>query len=213
MKIDFNPKDFLRLFKIAASVASTKYITPILQNVKIVADKQGGAILMATNIETGIRVRMDAIVSESGEALLPVKTLRTILDSTKEKVLTLKKSQDGKILVYGASERHELCTQDPDTFPNVEEFDASDYFEVGANDMKMLIQRTIFAVDNKDGRPAMQGVCFENDGKKITAIASDGRQMAIQTIPRDHCGKPTIGKPGEDGTQRGLTVPTRMERI
>ena len=61
MKIDFNPKDFLRLFKLAAGVASTKYIRPILQNVKIVADPKDGVILMATDTEIGIRVRMDAI--------------------------------------------------------------------------------------------------------------------------------------------------------
>jgi DNA polymerase-3 subunit beta len=131
MKIDFTPKDFLRLFKIAASVASTKYITPILQNVKIVADKQDGAILMATNLEIGIRVRLDVNVSESGEALLPVKTLRTILDSTKEPTLTMERTQDGKVVVYGANERHELCTQDPDEFPNVEGFRRIGLFRVG----------------------------------------------------------------------------------
>ena len=213
MKIDFTPKDFLRLFKLAAGVASTKYITPILQNVKIVADKQNGAILMATNLEIGIRVRLDVHVSESGEALLPVKTLRTILDSTKESTLTMERTQDGKVVVYGANERHELCTQDPDAFPNVEEFDASDYFELGVDNAQTLLNRTIFAVDNKDGRPAMQGVCFEDDTKSIIAVATDGRRMAIQEIPRDHCEKPTIAKYDDKGNLQRLAVPTSALKL
>ena len=57
MKIDFNPKDFLRLFKLAASVASTKYITPILQNVKIAVDKQDSDECVAPGERTLRKVR------------------------------------------------------------------------------------------------------------------------------------------------------------
>ena len=89
MKIQFTPQDFLRLFKLAASAAAARDIKPILQNVKIVADKEVGTVLMATDTEIGIRVRLDADVLENGIALLPIKTLRTILDSTKEKILTM----------------------------------------------------------------------------------------------------------------------------
>jgi hypothetical protein len=34
----------------------------------------------------------------------------------------------------------------------------------------------------------MQGVCFEDDAKSIIAVATDGRRMVIQEIPKDHCG-------------------------
>jgi len=188
MKIDFTPKDFLRLFKLAAGVASTKYITPILQNVKIVADKQNGAILMATNLEIGIRVRLDVHVSESGEALLLVKTLRTILDFTKEPTLTMERTQDGKVVVYGANERHELCTQDPDEFPNAEEFDASDYFELGVDNVQTLLNRTIFAVDNKDGRPRH----LRNVRKRKNGIDRE-RQRARNRKNHNRCRVPGGG--------------------
>ena len=53
MKIQFTPKDFLRLFKLAASAAAARDIKPMLQHVKIVADRKVGAILMATDTEVG----------------------------------------------------------------------------------------------------------------------------------------------------------------
>ena len=74
MKIHFNPKEFLRQFKIAASVVSTKDIKPSLCSVKVVADKNDGVVLMATDSEVGIRIRVDADVSKNG---------RLVLESTK----------------------------------------------------------------------------------------------------------------------------------
>jgi len=50
MRIHFQPNDFLRLFKLAASAAAARDVKPILQNVKIVADKEVGTILMATDM-------------------------------------------------------------------------------------------------------------------------------------------------------------------
>ena len=247
MKIQFTPKDFLRLFKIAASAATARDIKPILQNVKIVADKEVGTILMATDTEIGIRVRLDVDVLENGIALLPIKTLRTILDSTKEKILTMESvmtdasasepiddSDDDSewesadeddddsyepvrytpqrrrtcsVVLFGEHERHELCTSNPDEFPNIEGFAAEAYHELEADDMKTLIQRTVFAIDKDNPRYALGGVCFEDDHQNVVAVATDGRRLAVQTT--DRCtihGKPTIGKsfkkPLDDGTEQ-----------
>jgi len=239
MKIQFTPKDFLRLFKLAASAATARDIKPMLQHVKIVADKEAGTILMATDAEIGIRIRLDVDVLEDGTALLPIKTLRTILDSTKEKILTMEsvmlspdiddvsesESTDDdedeyvrytpprrhscSVVLYGQHERHELCTADPGEFPNVEEFTAEAYHELETDDMKTLIQRTVFAIDKDNPRYALGGVCFEGEEGHdvITAVATCGRRMAVQTT--DRCfieGKPTIGsihkKTLADGTEQ-----------
>ena len=89
MQIHFNPKDFSSKFKLAASVAAARDIKPILQNVKIKADKNIGAILQATDMEIGIRIRVDCDVTTDGEAILPTKRLTPILDLTGEDRLTI----------------------------------------------------------------------------------------------------------------------------
>ena len=89
MQIHFNPKDFSSKFKLAASVAAARDIKPILQNVKIKADKGIGAILQATDMEIGIRIRVDCDVATDGEAILPTKRLAPILDLTGEDRLTI----------------------------------------------------------------------------------------------------------------------------
>ena len=239
MKIHFTPKDFLRLFKLAASAAMARDIKPILQNVKIIADTRYGAILTATDTTIGIRIRVDVDVSENGSALLPIKTLCTILNSTTEKILTMESvmtvhdtggtvegesdnvndddddyvpytpqgQRSCSVVLYGQHERHELCTIDPDEFPNIEEFTAEAYHELEADDMTTLIQRTVFALDKDNLKYALGGVCFEEDHQNVTAVATDGRRLAVQTT--DRCmitGKPAIGtsrkKSFDDGTEQ-----------
>jgi DNA polymerase-3 subunit beta len=178
MKIHFNPKDFLRKFKIASTIALGKDVKPILQNVKIVADKKIGAVLMATDTTTGIRIRVDADVSVDGEALLPAKRFLKILETAKER-LTLESTETG-IAVTGERNQWAFHAVSPDEFPNVDEFSETAYHEIPAKTLCEVIERTMFATDKENPRYSLAGVCFESDGDKITAVSTCGRRLATQ---------------------------------
>jgi len=124
MKIHFNPKDFLRQFKIAASVATVKDVKPALCNVKIVADEKDGVVLMATDTEIGIRIRVDADVSKNGTALLHPKQFKQILESFKDGQLVLETTKTGITITreYDVNEQWALDTPSPDDFPDVADF-------------------------------------------------------------------------------------------
>jgi DNA polymerase-3 subunit beta len=180
MKIHFNPKDFLRQFKIAASIAMGKDVNPAHRNVKIIADKNDGVVLMATDTEFGIRCHVDAVVSKNGEALLPPKQFRQILESAKDGRLTLGSTKNGIIVTGKHDEQWGLDTQSPDEFPDVAEFAETAYHEIPAKVLSEMIRRTIFAIDTEDLRYALGGVCFEHNGSCVTAVATDGRRLAAQ---------------------------------
>jgi len=179
MKIHFSPKDFSSKFKLAASVAAARDIKPILQNVKIKADKKVGAILQATDTEIGIRIRVDCDVTTNGESILPTKRLMQILDLTGEEQLTIE-STENNAAVSGENEKYDLNTQPPDEFPNVEEFNESAYHEIPAKALKEMIRRTIFAIDTENIRYALGGIYFEMVEDNISVVATDGRRLAWQ---------------------------------
>ena len=180
MKIHFNPKDFSPMFRLAASVANSKDYMPILQNVKIIADKQIGVILQATDTEVGIRIRIDCDVSKEGEAILPKDRLLKVLDLTKSERLTLEYSE-GKIVVDGEDKEHyKLDTMLSDEFPYIEEFGATAYHEIPAKALQEVIQRTIFAVDCENIKYALGGVSFEMTSQVISTVGTDGRRLAWQ---------------------------------
>jgi DNA polymerase-3 subunit beta len=179
MKIQFDPKDFSPKFKLAASVAAARDIKPILQNVKIKADKKIGIILQATDTELGIRIQFGCDVVNNGEAVLPTKRLTQILDLTGEEQLTIE-STDSNTIVGGENEHYDLNTQSPDEFPNVEEFNESAYHNIPAKALKEMIRRTTFATDMENVRYALGGVYFEMVEDNISVVATDGRRLAWQ---------------------------------
>jgi DNA polymerase III sliding clamp (beta) subunit (PCNA family) len=105
MKIHINPKNFSPKFRLAASVTNGRDYKPILQNIKITADKQHGVVLQATDTEVGIRIRVDCDVAKNGVAILPKERLLKVFDLTKEEMLTLEFVED-KIVVNGEDKEH-----------------------------------------------------------------------------------------------------------
>ena len=143
MKVHFNPKDFLRQFRIVASVAPNRDTKPVLCNIKIVSDKRDGVVLVATDTKVGIRCRVDADVSANGEALLPLKPFRQILESAKDGRLTLESTQNGILVMGDRDEQWGLDTQSPDEFPDVAEFAETAYHEIPAKTLSEMIRWAI----------------------------------------------------------------------
>jgi len=192
MKIHFNPKDILPKLRLAKAV-TVRSPVPILQNVKIVADKQSGAVLHATDLAIGIRIRFKCKVMEDGTALLPVKRLITILGSTKASQITLA-STDGGIVLEADGEEYTFLTQPPDEFPDVSDFTAESYHKILAFSMQAMIQRTVFVTDKEAERNALSGVCFESERRIISAVATDGRQLAWHEAMGETVGEPKIDR-------------------
>jgi DNA polymerase-3 subunit beta len=180
MHIQFDPKEFSQNFQIAAAAAAVRDIRPILQNVKVSADKKNGVLLQATDTEIGVRVFCENCdVVNNGEAILPTKRLREILALSKDDRLDLE-SDAAKTTVKGDRREFELETQSPDEFPDIETFDADAYHEIPAKTFKEMIRRTVFAVDQDSQRYALNGVYFRMIGENIDAVATDGRRLAWQ---------------------------------
>ena len=191
MKIHFDPKDFLKAFKIAASVVNPKD-KPILQNVKVVVDKKQGAVLHAVSLTpemTGIRIRVDVDVAESGSVLLPAKQFIDILKNAQDERLVLQHSKEVlhqavRLEIDGeyseCPEHYELDTESPDEFPDIAEFTAESFVEIDNDRLIEAIKHTVFINDTKANISAHTGVCLENDGDYCAVIATDGRRLAWQ---------------------------------
>jgi len=180
MKIYIRPQDFVAKFRLAASVVATTDIAPILQFVRMTADKENGVTLQATDGEVAIRLGVDCNgYSEDGEALLPSKRLLQIFDATDEEELTINRT-DSELRIVGAKEKYTCNISPPGKFPDIEEFGETAYHVIPANVLREIIRRTIFAIDSANLKYALGGVCFEMSERTISIVATDGRRLAWQ---------------------------------
>ena len=193
MKIQCNREQLLAAFQTAAIVAPSRSPKPILHNVKI--DAQGDrAVLMATDMEVGIRIEVSGLATEvPGIALLSVMQFGSILRESTDETLSIE--TDGQaVTVCGQRSRFRLPSGDPMEFPHVAEFTADGYHVVPIRLMRELIRRTLFATDTESSRYALGGVLLEMESEKIIAVGTDGRRLAKMEGPAQTVGQQSAGE-------------------
>ena len=183
MRIHVNPKEVLRGLQMAKRAVADRYITPMLQNVKMTAEKSG-AFLTATNTELSIQVRLPCRVVQKGMALLPVTRLEKMLKLAKDESVTLESTATGIALVATGKRAELVVEHDPADFPVMVEFPSRGYFTVGAPELREAIRQTSFAMAKNDyGKYSFTGVCFSSLGAKtLDVVATNGRRLAWQQV-------------------------------
>ncbi len=205
MKVTCDREALLAAFQTAAAVVPSRSPKPILQNIKLeVSDS--GAILLATDLEIGIRIQVPGIQVEiPGSAILPLSRFGSILRESTDDTLQLE--SDGQAtLVRGQRSEFKLPAENPQEFPTVADFTEKAYHELPARVLKEAIRRTIFATDNESSRYALGGVLLEMDADKITAVGTDGRRLAKMEVPARSEG-------GHQSGESMTIVPTKAMQL
>ena len=185
MKALCDREQLLAAFGMVGGVVPARSPKPILQNVKLVADGDGGATLLATDLEVGIRYRVLGVkVDQPGAAILPTQRVASILRTSGDEELAVEADGEG-LMIRGLHARFTLPGEDPDLFPEVPDFGAGAYHVVAAADLRRLIRRTIFATDVESTRYALGGVLFEFTPESITLVGTDGRRLARAVAPAE----------------------------
>ena len=182
MKITIDREQFQHAFQTAAMVAPTRSPKTILQSIKLDAS-EGGGIMMATDMEVGVRIEVDGMeVIQNGSLILPVARFGSILKEVRDTHLEIER-QDSRTMVKAQNSRFDLSGENPDEFPSVQTFGESKYHEVSARVLKEMFRRTLYATDTESGRYALGGVLLEFEENQITAVATDGRRLARMSGP------------------------------
>lgn len=205
MKVTCNREKLLAAFQTASAVAPARSPKPILQNIKLeVTD--GSAILMATDLEIGIRIQVPGIeVQVPGSAILPLGRFGSILRESSDEQLHLEADPQGT-LVRGQRSEFKLPAENPEEFPAIVEFKEDKYHELSARSLREMIRRTIFATDNESSRFALGGVLLELVADKITAVGTDGRRLAKMEVPAQSIG-------GHQSGDNMTIIPTKAMQL
>jgi DNA polymerase-3 subunit beta len=196
MKALCNREQLLTAFAMVGGVVPARSPKPILQNLKLVADPEGPSILMATDLEVGIRYRVIGMkVEQPGTVILPTSRMGSILRTSLDEEIAIEE-QDEHVVVRGRQSEWKLPSQDPGLFPEVPDFAASSYHVVAGGDLRRLIRRTIFATDVESTRYALGGVLVELTPERITMVGTDGRRLARMSAPASVEGE-AQGVPGQ----------------
>ncbi len=183
MIITLDKKEFSEGIQSVARFAERRTGTlPVLAGIAIIAGDDG-IKLRATNLETGIDLKIDGTIKSDGVVALPASTLRDIASSLSGSgTLTLEHSGD-TVLVTTGNGRSTLKTLPFEDFPTLPLPDAPRAkFELQGSLLKALVSSVMAYASVSTVRPELASVLVASEGNLLKAVATDSFRLAEKKI-------------------------------
>lgn len=164
----------------ATAIRSTN---PILEGIKLKAEDDE-LILSATDLELSIEKRISADVKVQGETVVAGRFFAELIKKlNNEKIEISKNDNENSIHIKYTDSEGLIQTMPVSEFPEIKRIETPEYVTVKEQDLKQLMNMTIFSAAYDDARPVLKGILIEVDNNKISAVALDGYRMALCTKP------------------------------
>lgn len=184
-------------------VVERRNTIPILANVLLRAQAPGSLLLRATDLDLEVSETMQASVSSAGSTTVPAIMLYDILKKLPAGSEVAFEIKESTLAVKTGRSRFTLHTLHEGDMPSLGD-DALDVeFTIPATDLRVLIDRTRFAISTEETRYYLNGIYLhvvqDGNSKFLRAVATDGHRLA-QT---------QVSAPSGAGDMRGVIFPRK----
>ncbi len=176
MKFIASSSSLLKQLQHISGVINANTVLPILEDFLFEVEKNKLTVV-ATDLETVMRVQLDIEAKDSGKVCIPAKILMDSLKNIPEQPLTFNIDKNFAIEITSDNGKYKVMGENPDNFPKEPVADDTTSFSMTASALVTAINKTIFATSNDDLRPAMTGVFFELDKKGLQCVATDAHRL------------------------------------
>jgi DNA polymerase-3 subunit beta len=188
MKLVIDRGELLRGLGHVTSVVEKRTTIPILSNVLLRASEQG-LQFRATDLEREVVEETRADVSQAGAATVPAHTLYDIARKLPDgaQVEIRRDNEKERLVLASGQSRFTLQMLAPEDFPDLSPGELTHRFEIGAHDLKRLIEKTRFAISTEETRYYLNGIYLhpaaQGDRPTLRAVATDGHRLAQAELP------------------------------
>ena len=193
MKATVERATLLKCLGHVQSVVERRNTIPILSNVLIEAENSG-LKLMATDLDLQVVDSIAAQVETSGATTVSAHTLFDIVRKLPEGSQVEIAVSGDKMSIAAGRARFNLATLPRDDFPMIAESDLPTKFQLPAETLKQIIDKTRFAISTEETRYYLNGIFMHVVDGKLLAVATDGHRLARVALdaPAGSDGMPDI---------------------
>lgn len=188
MKFIVSSSALLKQLQQISGVINANTVLPILEDFLFEVEKNNLTIV-ATDLETVMRVQIDVEAKDSGKVCIPAKILIDSLKNLPDQPLTFNIDKNFAVEITSDNGKYKVMGENPDNFPKEPAADDTTSFMMTSGALVTAINKTLFAVSSDDLRPAMTGVYFELDSKFIQFVATDAHRLVRYKRTDVHCPK------------------------
>jgi DNA polymerase III subunit beta len=184
MKATIERATLLKGLSHVQSVVERRNTIPILSNVLLDATDPGALRLMATDLDLQINESVPAAIDQPGATTVSAHTLFDIVRKLPEGAQVSLTAAEGRLTIVAGRYRSSLPTLPRDDFPVIAEGELPVGFELPAETLKQIIDKTRFAISTEETRYYLNGIFLHVADDTLKAAATDGHRLARVTVPR-----------------------------
>src|SRR5262244_562235 len=160
-------------------VVERKNTIPVLANILIESAGEDAIRISGTDLDVTIRCDADAdSIKSQGAICVPARKLFDIARLLPDAPVSFKREENDWVTVECDRSKFRLPGISKETFPELPGFKSTP-LKLPASLLKLLIDRTIFAITQEEGRYNLSGAKFELDKKGAKMVSSDGHRLAF----------------------------------
>jgi DNA polymerase-3 subunit beta len=183
MEVTIQKSELSKLLHITQAIAEKKSTMPILGNLLLSADgktfKVTGSDMEITAVASG-----NAVVKKTGSITVNSKVFGDLVRELPEAEITIRITERERVEVIAGQSQMKIIGQSAEEYPLRPGLALKVKSQIQAPVLSEMINRTLYAVSQDEGRYNMNGVCFELVGGKKPAlrmVATDGHRLAMIT--------------------------------
>jgi len=198
MKFKVDKKDFLKVLQRIQGIVEKRNSMPILSNILIEATKDKVNIV-STDLEIFIKDSSAAQVETEGSITVNARKFYEIIKELPDETVVVSLGDANKVSVKGGRARFKIPGLEAKEFPSFPFLDENNLIEIEIDNLKEMIDKTLFATSTDETRYNINGVLFVKAGNKLKMVATDGHRLAL------------IEGEGEEisGLEKGVILPRK----
>nr|MCU0336846.1 DNA polymerase III subunit beta [Sediminibacterium sp.] len=188
MKFIVSSSSLLKHLQQISGVINANTVLPILEDFLFeIEDKKLNVV--ATDLETVMRVQMEVESKANGRVCIPAKILMDSLKNIADQPLTFTIDKNFAVEITSDNGKYKVMGENPDNFPKEPSADDTTSFNMHSSALLTAINKTLFAVSGDDLRPAMTGVFFELSKDGVQFVATDAHRLVRYKRTDTHATK------------------------
>ncbi len=178
MELTFEKDDLLHSLQVLQGVASGRTTLPILSNVLIQA-ADGKIECVATDLEVGIKIKVEGVIQEDGAITVSAKKLADIVkELPADKTIHLATTANDRVEITCGDGVYKIIGLPDEEFPQLPSVDGHSLTITGET-LRAVLRRTEFAAATEDVRYFLNGLYFNFLPDRTEVVATDAIRLAL----------------------------------
>ena len=178
MKVNVKKDALLKALQKVSNIIANRTTLPVLANVLLEAEN-GKLTLTTTDLELRITTSVEAEVETAGVTTLPAKRLLGLVSKSKGENMLIESNEKHHSQISCGTANFMILGLTPEDFPVPVEFQPQRSIKMKQPDFARILERISYAVSMDDSRKVLQGILLSVKEGSMTAVATDGKRLAL----------------------------------